>query len=146
EVKIDANGQLVIENSPSIKGSGIRNFAPPGTPPGNVFLFAPGGTISAGDAGIGSAGNVTLAAVALIGTDNIDVGGTAAGFTPANATVVSTGGLATSNTLASSTNLAEETSSLDDDGRNIKNRQGILLVELLGLDTLCDEGSQDCNN
>lgn len=79
-----ASGQFVTVFPPEVAGSGIRNFAPPGTVPGNVFLFAPQGVISAGDAGIASAGNITIGAREVIGADNIDVGGTAVGVPQAD--------------------------------------------------------------
>jgi hypothetical protein len=44
-----------------------------------VFLFAPAGVVDAGDAGIASAGNVTINATQVLGADNIQVGGVAVG-------------------------------------------------------------------
>ncbi len=74
------NGNLIIEFPPAISGSGIRGaVSTPGREPGDTFLIAPVGVINAGDAGIGSAGNLTIAATAVIGADNIQVGGVAAG-------------------------------------------------------------------
>jgi hypothetical protein len=46
---------------------------------GNVYLAAPSGAINAGDAGIVSAGDLTLAAVEVVNADNIDVGGASVG-------------------------------------------------------------------
>jgi len=48
-------------------------------PTGNVDLIAPLGTVNAGDAGIGAAGNINIAAQQVIGLDNINFGGTATG-------------------------------------------------------------------
>jgi filamentous hemagglutinin len=45
-----------------------------------VFLFAPTGIVNAGDAGIGSAGNVTIGATEVLGADNIDIGGVGVGI------------------------------------------------------------------
>jgi hypothetical protein len=44
-----------------------------------VDLIAPVGTVNAGDAGIGSSGNLTIAANKVLGTDNIQIGGSASG-------------------------------------------------------------------
>ena len=55
-----------------------------GVPPGNVDLIAPTGVIDAGDAGIRSAGNLTLAATQVLNASNIAVSGSSAG-TPAAA-------------------------------------------------------------
>jgi filamentous hemagglutinin family protein len=61
-------------------GSGIRTIqTEPSVPPGNVDLDAPVGTVNAGDAGIGSSGNINIAAAHVIGVDNINFGGTATG-------------------------------------------------------------------
>lgn len=76
----DANGNTVVELPPAVSGSGIRGaVSTPGRAPGDVYLFAPVGVVNAGDAGIGSAGNVTIGAVQVIGADNIDVGGVSVG-------------------------------------------------------------------
>jgi hypothetical protein len=48
-------------------------------PAGDVDLDAPVGTVNAGDAGIGAAGNINIAAAHVIGVDNINFGGTATG-------------------------------------------------------------------
>lgn len=76
----DQNGNAITTFPPTVSGSGIRAFvSTQGRAPGNVDLFAPVGIVNAGDAGIGSAGNVTIGAVQVLGADNIDVGGVAVG-------------------------------------------------------------------
>jgi hypothetical protein len=96
-VTFDANGNVVVEFPPAISGSGIRAaVSTPGREPGDVFRFAPAGVVNAGDAGIGSAGNITIAATEVIGAENIDVGGVAVGVP------VDTGGIAAALTGVSS--------------------------------------------
>jgi hypothetical protein len=51
----------------------------------NVGLFAPSGVIDAGDAGIRSSGNLTLAATKILNADNIAVAGISVGAPPAAA-------------------------------------------------------------
>ncbi|OLI79672.1 filamentous haemagglutinin family protein, partial [Xanthomonas oryzae] len=51
----------------------------PGVPPGNVDLFAPHGTIDAGEAGIRVSGNLTLEALRVLNVANIQVQGTSVG-------------------------------------------------------------------
>jgi hypothetical protein len=82
ETKTDPNtGITTVEFPPAISGSGIRGaVSTPGREPGNTYLIAPVGVINSGDAGIGSAGNLTLAATAVIGADNIQVGGISTGI------------------------------------------------------------------
>ena len=87
-VTFDANGNAVVEFPPAISGSGIRGaVSTPNRAPGDVFLFAPGGVVNAGDAGISSAGNLTVAATAVLGADNISVGGTSTGVPTATVSV-----------------------------------------------------------
>lgn len=73
-------GATVVAFPPAIAGSGIRAIETTPGVTGDVYLFAPAGIVSAGDAGIGAAGNVTIGAVEVIGADNIDVGGTSVGI------------------------------------------------------------------
>src|SRR5262249_523273 len=64
-------------------GSGIRSILTgEGIKPGDVDLIAPVGFVNAGDAGIGAAGNLNIAAQQVIGVDNIQVGGSATGVPP----------------------------------------------------------------
>ena len=79
--RIDAQGNFETIFPPTLSGSGIRAFvSTPGRDPGEIFLFTPRGAVIAGDAGIGSAGNITIAALEVVGADNIDVGGTSVGI------------------------------------------------------------------
>jgi hypothetical protein len=62
-------------------GAGIATLiGVPGVPAGDVFLFAPHGTIDAGDAGIRVSGNVTLQALQVLNASNIQVQGAAVGI------------------------------------------------------------------
>jgi len=78
-ITFDDNGAPIINFPTTLTGSGIQTLATtPGVKPGNVDLFAPRGVVNAGDAGI-VAGNLTIAATAVIGADNIQFGGVAVG-------------------------------------------------------------------
>ena len=71
-----------------------------------VELVAPEGTINAGDAGIGAAGNITLAALHVLGVDNISFGGNAVGVPPLVSNIgVTLAGV--SNVASSATNNAQ---------------------------------------
>ena len=81
--------QFVLDTSRSISGSGIGVLlSRPDIPPGDVDLIAPNGEVNAGDAGIRSAGNLTIAAPRVVGADNIQVGGISTGV-PVTSTAVS---------------------------------------------------------
>jgi filamentous hemagglutinin family protein len=112
QLSIDSQGIARLVFTGAVSGSGIRTIqVDPSVHPGNVELIAPLGTINAGDAGIGAAGNIILAAQHVLGVDNIQFGGTAVGVPPQ----VSDLGVAlasVSNVASSATNSA--TASVDE--------------------------------
>jgi filamentous hemagglutinin len=78
-VNYDSNGFPSITYYAPTSGSGIQALADtPGATYGDVALFAPHGVINANEAGI-VAGNLTVAATAVLGTNNITVTGTEVG-------------------------------------------------------------------
>ena len=88
----------------SLAGSGIRTIQTnPSIPAGNVDLDAPVGTVNAGDAGIGAAGNINIAAAHVIGVLNINFGGTATGV-PSDLSGLSASLSGVSNAVAGATN------------------------------------------
>ena len=79
-VTIDPTGRVEVSFTGAVTGSGIRTIVTADdVEPGDVDLIAPSGFVNAGDAGIGSAGNLNIAAQSVIGLDNIQVGGTSTG-------------------------------------------------------------------
>lgn len=85
-ITFDEQGNLKVEFPPVVSGSGIRTAASTVSRPGDVYLAAPKGVVDAGEAGIGGS-NITIAATAVIGASNIDVGGSATGVPSANVAV-----------------------------------------------------------
>ena len=133
-VTFDSQGNAKFEISGSLAGSGIRAFASSeGVMPGDVDLFAPNGEINAGDAGIGG-GNITLGATAIIGADNIDVGGVSVGVPVADTSSLAAGLTGISNLSSSVSKMAEASaSSLGGEGdMNGNETLGFLSVEILG--------------
>jgi filamentous hemagglutinin family protein len=108
-ITVDPNsGQVTINLAGAVAGSGIRTIlTDPTVAPGNVNLIAPVGTVNAGDAGIGSAGNINIAAQTVLGASNINFGGTASGV-PAATSNVAAGLTGVSNTSNSASNTAVE--------------------------------------
>jgi filamentous hemagglutinin family protein len=81
---VDSAGNVILVFNAAVAGSGIRTIQTSATEAaGNVDLIAPVGTVNAGDAGIGAAGNINIAAVSVIGAGNINFGGAATGVPPA---------------------------------------------------------------
>jgi hypothetical protein len=79
--RIDPNtGNTIIEFPPAVSGSGLQGE--------NAALFAPRGAVNAGDAGIRTSGDLTIGAVEIVGTDNIDVGGVEIGFSTTDVVAV----------------------------------------------------------
>jgi len=80
-VTVSKNGNVTLNFGGALAaGSGIRTIQTSADiPAGDVDLDAPVGTVNAGDAGIGAAGNINIAAAHVVGVDNINFGGTATG-------------------------------------------------------------------
>lgn len=148
-ITIDPQGNVQQNFGAAIAGSGIRGIlAVKDVAPGDVDLFAPRGFVSAGDAGIGSAGNVTIAAVRVIGADNINFGGSAVGVP------VDTGGLgaslaSVSAASSSATNAATNSAGTgsNDQGKTPLASEALSWLEVfvlgLGEDT-CRQDDLDC--
>jgi len=100
--------QVILDTSQSIAGSGIGVLlGRDGITPGNVDLIAPKGEVNAGDAGIRSAGNLSISAVRVVGADNISVGGASTGV-PAPAGGTASGLAGGASTTANATRSAEQ--------------------------------------
>lgn len=83
------NGRFFYDIAGSVSGSGIGIInTSDANPRDDGYLIAPNGEINAGDAGIRSSGNLTVAAVVVVGADNIQVAGVSSGVP-----VTDTGGL-----------------------------------------------------
>jgi filamentous hemagglutinin len=105
-IAYDSNGQPTTTLRAAIAGSGIEALsATPGVSPGDVYLFAPRGVVNAGDAGI-VAGNLTVAATAVIGANNITVSGTSVGV-PLAPPALGANFAAASSTAGATANAAE---------------------------------------
>ncbi|HXW74487.1 MAG TPA: filamentous hemagglutinin family protein [Steroidobacteraceae bacterium] len=105
-IQTDANGNLFVNPSSSVSGSGIGQLlTSPNIKPGLVNLIAPKGAVNAGDAGIRVAGNLNIAAVQVIGASNITVAGTATGVPVSEAGALS-GALSGANALGGASNTA----------------------------------------
>jgi hypothetical protein len=90
-LKVDSKGNVTLDTTQSVSGSGIGVLlAREGITPGDVDLIAPRGEVNAGDAGIRVAGNLNIAALRVVGAENILVGGASTGVP----VVQSTGALA----------------------------------------------------
>ncbi|OAI04721.1 filamentous hemagglutinin [Methylomonas methanica] len=131
KVSYDAAGMPVLEVSPVLQGGGIRTVGA-----GDVLLFAPRGIIDAGEAGI-KGNNITLAATAIVGADNIDIGGSAVGVPVAATGSVAAGLTGVSNVAAAVGKSLDSTGSVGKEAaekmaKAATNTLGILSVDILG--------------
>lgn len=93
-----------------VGGSGIRtlSFDPDGPGPqpkpsaGNVYLFAPSGTVDAGEAGVSSAGNVIVVAQQVLNASNFSAGGSTSGVPAVSSAPVAAPVSASADSAASS--------------------------------------------
>jgi hypothetical protein len=143
-VLINANGTISLDFAGSLaSGSGIRTIqTEPDIPPGNVDLDAPVGTVNAGDAGIGAAGNINIAAAHVIGVNNINFGGTATGVPPEvgnlSAALSGVSSVASSATTSAETSVAAQSSAARDLAPLAQNALSWLDVFVTGL------GEENC--
>jgi hypothetical protein len=143
-VLINANGTISLDFAGSLaSGSGIRTIqTEPDIPPGDVDLDAPVGTVNAGDAGIGAAGNINIAAAHVIGVSNINFGGTATGVPPEvgnlSAALSGVSSVASSATTSAETAVAAQASAARDIAPLAQNALSWLDVFVTGL------GEENC--
>lgn len=132
-------GQLVLDTSNSVSGSGIAVLkSRDDTPSADMSLFAPEGTIDAGDAGLRSTGNITLGARTILNASNIQAGGSVSG---APAPVTATAPVAA---VTSPTN--NENKALEDAAPSAGKRDGaggMLTVEVLDSEPAADPATLD---
>jgi len=147
-ITFDQNGNLTLVFPAALTGSGIQTLATSqGVKPGDVDLYAPRGVVNAGDAGI-VAGNLTIAATAVLGADNISVSGVSVGVP------VDTGGFAAALTgvsavAASASNAATEAvtpsrQQTESETPLAAQALGFLDVFITGFGEECDPKKPDC--
>ena len=132
-VSFDANGNLVVTFPPVVSGSGIRTSAPIGKRQGNVSLFAPGGVVNAGEAGIAGK-DVTISATAVLGSNNIQVGGVGSGVPAASSGSLAAGLTGVSNLTANVSQVAQAATDIskDTESTNKSLKLGTITVDLIG--------------
>ncbi|PKO33525.1 MAG: hypothetical protein CVU34_11185 [Betaproteobacteria bacterium HGW-Betaproteobacteria-7] len=139
-VLVVRDGQIVLDASNSVAGSGIGTLASrDDTPPANMYLFAPDGTIDAGDAGLRSTGNITLGAQVILNASNIQAGGAVSGA-PASATAAAP--VAAISTTNNENRLLEEAPTAA--GRR-DDASGLLTVEVLECGETRDGKRGECD-
>jgi len=157
--QFDSNGNVVgytYTLPVAVAGSGIQtatskpngptSIAPPA---GNIYLFAPSGTIDAGEAGIASGGNIFIAALTVLNGDNISSAGTSVGVPQVQAgSVASTVAASGATTAAGSpkdADAATQAAAAAAQAATTVFKPAILTVEVLGFgERNCKEQDKDC--
>jgi hypothetical protein len=122
----NAYGDVTKTPSTPQTGAGIATLiGVPGVPPGNVDLFAPHGTVDAGEGGIRVSGNITIAALQVLNLANIQVQGAAVGLPTVQGPPVAALTTASNQTAATQQAAAPPADSNSD-------RPSVILVEFLG--------------
>ena len=154
----DGNVKVTVSIPGTALGSGIQTLTsdPDGLgpltapDPGSVYLFAPAGTIDAGEAGIKSSGSLVLNAQAVLNASNISAAGPTTGVP-----VVQTGSLAaslaTGGTTTTPAKAAEDAAKqASEAARNAAAaaqapKPTLLSVEVMGFgEKNCREDDKDC--
>lgn len=122
-LRLDDDGNLVLDTSGSFSGSGIAALSADSS----VGLFAPRGEVNAGEAGIRSAGNLTVAAAQVRGADNIAVAGQTSGDTGVAAVGTTASLAATAQSAGAATAAAAAAPGDEDDPRKRRKRRNLFL-------------------
>ena len=119
-------------------GSGIAAIqGRPGVRKAKIVLVAPAGTVNAGDAGIQSSGDLTIAAVQVIGADNIRAGGAVTGVPAAPAASAPAVSVPTAASTEASQSVDQMAATAA--GNKEKENRSILTVEVVGVGEESDE-------
>lgn len=144
-IQTDEKGNVFVNPVGAVSGSGIGQLlTKPGVVPGLVNLIAPKGEVNAGEAGIRVAGNLNIAAVRVIGADNISVSGTASGVPVSDAGALS-GALSGANALGdagknASDQLSQNLSNSASDSQRLADslKPSFVIVKLFCLGDECE--------
>ncbi|HEY1611549.1 MAG TPA: filamentous hemagglutinin family protein, partial [Paraburkholderia sp.] len=135
---MDAYGNVTKSPVTPETGAGIATLtAIPGALPGDVDLYAPHGTIDAGEAGIRVSGNLSIAALQVLNTQNIQVQGKQTGLQPAATvdTVALTAAAAATSAISDiAQNLVKSTAS------SVSSRHWVISVQVEGFGDSDDDG------
>ncbi|MFD4838738.1 filamentous hemagglutinin family protein [Achromobacter sp. NPDC058515] len=127
----DLVGNVTLSPNAPSTGAGIATLAPlPEVPAGDVDLYAPLGTIDAGEAGIRVSGNVNMGALHVVNAANIQVQGESAGV-PVTASV-NTGALSSASAAATSAVNAAQDSAQRAQNAARQNQPSVISVQILG--------------
>jgi hypothetical protein len=123
--RTDPDAYFIVNPASEVTGAGIATLQTvPGSPPGNVYLLAPRGTVDAGAAGIRVSGNLSIAALYVANAFNIQVQGVSTGLPTVSGPPV--GALTVANNTAGAAKPAMPVAP------NTGSQVSVIIVEVLG--------------
>jgi hypothetical protein len=131
-VKVSQDGFVETDQAGATTGAGIAALqATPDSPPADVDLIAPRGTVDAGAAGVRVSGNLNVAALQVLHTENFQVQGSTTGIPTAQAPNIA--GLTTaSNAAGAAAAAATDAASRTRGGNTMQDLPSIITVEVIG--------------
>ena len=140
-VLINSQGEVTVDFSNSIQGSGIRAISfNERRPAGEVSLFAPRGTVNAGDAGV-QGGSINVGASVILNAENIRFSADPTGSTVSFGATAATPALASAGGTSSATAAASQAQSAT--GEKTTRKTKIVIVEFEGFGVDCKEQPDD---
>jgi hypothetical protein len=134
-ITVDSKGNVVVDISASISGSGIATLSTSSSvPASNVYPVAPRGVFDAGDAGVRSTGSVSVVAATVLNASNITASGGVSGAKTADTSGI--GGAV----AAPAPPPATRTDSFAGAANQNPEAATALTVELLGFGAECGQG------
>src|SRR5262249_18293728 len=125
-VHVDDDMVVTVDQLGGVTGAGIASLeSTPDSPPGDVTLLAPRGTVDAADAGVRVSGDLSVVAFHVLNSENFQVKGTSVGLPTPPAVPI--GALTQGNNTAGA---AAKT--IDAGPKDNSDRPSVVIVEFLG--------------
>ncbi len=125
-VHVDDDMVVTVDQLGGVTGAGIASLeSTPDSPPGDVSLLAPRGTVDAGDAGVRVSGNLSVVAQIVLNAVNFQVKGTEVGLPTVAAPPI--GALTSANNTAGAA-----AKNIDMAPKDNSDQPSVVIVEFLG--------------
>jgi Filamentous haemagglutinin family outer membrane protein len=127
-IRVDNNGNVIVDTSGSFAGSGIAVLDARSA----LDLYAPQGEINAGEAGIRASGNAFFGARVFVGGNDTAVGGSTSGSTGTEVSVNAAAAVGDAGQSATSAGTQVASNKDEDDERKKRKPRRNLFLDFLG--------------